>query len=86
MGPVPLDLMQEWDQLEPDMARAIDIVPEKVIDYIRESVVPRAAFDGSAFTRRELRLMEELALRFRDELARPVDRFTHEHRGPWVKI
>ena len=40
MGPVPLDLMQEWDQLEPDMARAIDIVPEKVIDYIRERSCP----------------------------------------------
>lgn len=35
MGPVPLDLMQEWDQLEADMATAVKIVPEKVIDYIR---------------------------------------------------
>ena len=30
--------------------------------------------------------MEELALRFRDELTRPLIGFTHEDRGPWVKI
>ena len=42
MGPVPLDLMQEWDELESDMADAIEIVPEKAIDFIRELVVPRS--------------------------------------------
>jgi hypothetical protein len=86
MGPVPLDLMQEWDQLEPDMANAVDIVPEKVIDYIREEVVPKIAFDPSAFTRRELRLMQDIAARFRDELTKPLIGFTHEDRGPWDKI
>ncbi len=86
MGPVPLDLMQEWDQLEPDMANAIDIVPEKVIDYIRERVVPKVAFDPSSFTRRELRLMHDIGARFRDELTKPLVGFTHEDRGPWDKI
>ncbi len=41
-GPVPIDIMQEWDQLEPDLAAAIDIVPEQVIDFVREKVVPSA--------------------------------------------
>jgi uncharacterized phage-associated protein len=86
MGPVPLDLTQEWDQLEPDMAKAVDIVPEKVIDYIRERVVPKVGFDESPFTRRELRLMQELSARFRDELTKPLIGFTHEDRGPWDKI
>lgn len=86
MGPVPLELVQEWEQLEPDMATAIDIVPEKVIDYVRERVVPKASFDASHFTRRELRLMEDLAARFRDELTKPLIGFTHEDRGPWDKI
>jgi hypothetical protein len=27
MGPVPLELMQKWDQLENDMAQAVKIVP-----------------------------------------------------------
>ena len=39
--------MQEWDELESDMADAIEIVPEKVIDFIRELVVPKVAFDDS---------------------------------------
>src|SRR5260370_37737235 len=35
MGPVPLSLMQEWDQLESDIADAIAIVRERAIDFIR---------------------------------------------------
>ena len=64
MGPVPLDLYQEWDALEPDFAEAVDIVPEQVIDFVREAVRPKRAFDDSHFTRRELRLMTELAIAF----------------------
>jgi uncharacterized phage-associated protein len=86
MGPVPLELMQEWDQLEADMAAAVQIVPEKVIDYIRERVVPISSFDDSQFTPRELRLMTELADKFKDELTKPLIGFTHEDRGPWDKI
>ncbi len=86
LGPVPLELMQEWDQLEPDLAAAVDIYPERVIDYTRELVVPKAEFDGSHFTRRELRLMEQLAARHRDEMTQPLIGFTHAERGPWDKI
>jgi uncharacterized phage-associated protein len=86
MGPAPLELMQEWDQLSPDLAAAIDIQPEQVIDYTRERVVPRVAFDDSAFTKRELRHLEELAARFRDDYTQPLVNITHDERGPWVKI
>lgn len=86
MGPVPFELVQEWDELEPDLATAIDIIPERVIDYTRERVVPKTKFDDTPFTKRELRLMHELALRFRDEFTRPMVNFTHFERGPWDKI
>jgi uncharacterized phage-associated protein len=86
MGPVPLELMQEWDQLEPDLAAAIDIQLERVIDFTRERAVPKAAFDDSPFTKRELRLMEELAARFRDDFTQPLVNITHAERGPWDKI
>lgn len=86
LGPVPLDLMQEWDRLEPDLAAAIDIQPERVIDYMRERAVPKVAFDDSSFTKRELRLMEELAARFRDDYTEPLVNITHAERGPWDKI
>lgn len=86
MGPVPIDIMQEWDQLEPDLAVAIDIVPEQMIDFVRERVVPKRTFDDNAFTKRELRLMNNLADKFRDELTKPLISYTHAERGPWDKI
>ncbi len=86
MGPVPLELMQEWEDLDPDMAKAIDIVPEPVIDFIRERVVPKMQFDDALFTRRELRLMAELSAQFFGELTKPLIGFTHAERGPWDKI
>ena len=78
--------MQEWDEPEADIASAINIVPEKAIDFIRELVVPKVAFDDSLFTRRELRLMCELSTNFADELTKPMIGFTHEERRPWDKI
>jgi hypothetical protein len=86
MGPVPRDLMQEWDEIESDMADAIDIVPEKLIAFIRELVVPKVAFNDSFFSRRELRLMHDFSVTFADELTKPLIGFTHEERGPWDKI
>jgi uncharacterized phage-associated protein len=86
MGPVPLELMQEWEQPEADLAAAIDIRPELVIDYTRERAVPRLPFDDALFTKRELRLMRDLAARFRDDLTQPLVNITHEERGPWDKI
>lgn len=86
MGPVPLEFYQEFDALEPDLAAAIDITPEKVIDYTRERVVARVDFVDKHFTRRELRLMEELAVRFRDSLSKPMVDVTHAELGPWQTI
>ncbi len=86
LGPVPLALVQEWDQLQPDLAGAVEIVHEPVIDYTRQLVVPRVQFDDSQFTKRELRLMGQLAARYRDEMTRPLIGFTHADRGPWDKI
>jgi uncharacterized phage-associated protein len=86
LGPVPEPLMQEWEQLGPDLAAAVTIEPERVIDHVRETVVPKVGFDDSLFTKRELRLMRELAGRFRDEMTQPMVNYTHAERGPWDKI
>lgn len=86
MGPVPSELVQEWDEPEADFSKAVDIVPTKVIDHVREHVAPRVQFDDSQFTKRELRIMQELADRFRDDYAMPMINVTHQERGPWSKI
>lgn len=85
-GPVPVELAQEWDQLEPDMAAAIRIVPEQVIDHVRELVVPTVQFDDSLFTRREVGLMQRIARQHARDLSRPMVNVTHEERGPWAAI
>lgn len=86
LGPVPMSLYEEWDALAPDFADAIDIVPEQVIDYERLTVRPKRPFDDSFFTRRELRLMEQLAERFRTDYSQPLINVTHQERGPWSAI
>jgi hypothetical protein len=83
---VPVELAQEWDQLEPDLAAAIEIVPEKVIDYERERVVPKVRFDDSLFSRRELALMQRIVEQHAKDLSRPMVNVTHEERGPWATI
>ena len=37
-GPVPIDLMAEWEQMEPDLASVVHIVEEQVIDFVRQTV------------------------------------------------
>ena len=86
MGPVPIALFEEWDALEPDFADAVEIVPEQIIDYVRETVRPKRAFDDSQFSRRELRLLAQLAERFRVDYSRPMINVTHAERGPWDAI
>lgn len=86
MGPVPTDFYQEWDDLAPDLAGAITIEPTKVIDYVREEVIPRQAFDDAHFSKRELRIMQTLAERFREEMSRPMVDVTHREFGPWAAI
>ncbi len=39
-GPVPVALDQEWEEPEADLAAAITIQPERIIDYVRETVAP----------------------------------------------
>jgi uncharacterized phage-associated protein len=85
-GPVPVQVMQEWDDPEPDLAAAISIQPEKVIDYVRETVVPRVPFDDSHFTRRDLRIMEELVAQYRDTYSPMMIDVTHAENGAWAKI
>ncbi|MGH8251370.1 MAG: Panacea domain-containing protein [Steroidobacteraceae bacterium] len=86
LGPVPIALMQEWDAREPDLAAAIDVVPEPVFDFDRLRVESKVTFDDSQFTKRELQLMRELAERHQNDMTAMLVGLTHEERGPWDKI
>jgi len=85
-GPVPVALDQEWEEPEPDMAEAIRIEPEKVIDYVRETVSAQAGFDDSHFSKRELRIMAALVDKYRDELSYSMIDVTHAENGAWARV
>lgn len=86
LGPVPIVLMQEWEQPEPDFLESLRIEPEQVIDHVRQTVRPITEFDDSHFSRRELRLMEHFANEFQDALSQPMIDATHAEGMPWFKV
>jgi len=86
MGPVPAALVQIWDDLDADLAEAIEIRPEKVYDYVRENVVPKRRFDDTHFTPRELRILGELAARYVEDLSEKLIDVTHDENGAWASV
>ena len=87
-GPVPLDLMEEWEQLDPDLAQVVHIVPEPVISYVRQTVKANEGveFDDDEFTPRQLRIMDELAARYRETMSDKMIDVTHAQNGAWDKV
>lgn len=87
-GPVPIELMEEWDDMSEDIARVVHIAREKVIDYTRDTVKVNEGvhFDAEDFTPRQLRIMEELVARYRDTFSPTMIDVTHEQNGAWDKI
>jgi len=83
MGPVPAGLVQEWDDMNDELAGAIRIVPEQVFDHWREKIVPLRPFDSSQFTKRQLRLLEQIASQYRDAPSATMIDVTHAENGAW---
>jgi len=86
MGPVPAALVQIWDDLDPDLAEAIEIRPEKVYDYVRENVIPKRRFDDAHFSPRELRILADLAAHYADGLSEKMIDITHAENGAWASV
>lgn len=86
MGPVPISLWTEWPHPRPDMARAVIISRERVYDYWRDNVYPRADFDPNHFTKRELRLMKSLVDQYGDNISGEMIDVTHAENGAWEKV
>lgn len=85
-GPVPTDLMQEWEELEDDLADAITIEPVQIIDYVRENVNSHTDFNSEHFSKREIRIMEDLARMYGEEQSPRMIDVTHAENGAWAKV
>ena len=87
-GPVPIELMEEWDDLSEDLEKVIHIQSEQVIDYRRDRVVVNdgVMFDDENFTERQLRIMQALADKYCDTYSPKMIDVTHEQNGAWDKV
>lgn len=87
-GPVPVELMEEWEELSDDLAEVVHIVEERVYDFDRQTVKVNngVQFDPDDFTPRQIKLMEQLAARYADTYSPRMIDVTHEQNGAWDKI
>ena len=87
-GPVPTILMEEWEELSPDLAQAVHIVEEKVIDYERQAVKVNqgVAFDDAFFSPRQLGIMQTLADKYYKTYSPKMIDVTHQQNGAWDKV
>ncbi len=87
-GPVPTDLMEEWEELGPDLAQAVHIVEEQVYDFARQTVKVNEGmqFDDEFFTPRQLSIMQTLADKYRETYSPEMIDVTHEQNGAWDKV
>lgn len=87
MGPVPVELKREWDDgFGKDLAAAIWINRNKVVDYCREQVIAELDFDDQFFSRRELKILEGLANRYRYSKASDMVEVTHAENEAWKRV
>lgn len=87
MGPVPVDLYEEVDMPEPDMADRVEFIEKPTRRGSPMLVVrPISDFDDAHFTKRELRIMRSLADEYRDTQAENMIEATHLENQPWHKI
>lgn len=85
-GPVPTELVQQWDALDDDLAAAFEIRQELVINFVRDNVVAKVPFLPDHFTKRELRLMQGLADQYRDTMSTDIIDVTHAENGAWDTV
>jgi len=80
MGPVPVPVFDELSgAMKPDFAVAIRTVVHNEL----QRIIPRQKFDGKYFTKREKRILENLAFIFKDAQADDMIESTHLYNSPW---
>jgi uncharacterized phage-associated protein len=87
-GPVPIELMEEWEDLGPDLAALVHIVGEQVFDHERQAVKVNEGveFDPEPFSPRQLRIMQALADEHRPAFSPKMIDVTHAQNGAWDRV
>ncbi len=80
MGPVPKDLFEELSgTMKPDMKAAIHDLPEEGFQQIK----PKKKFDAQYFSKKEMKLLDDLSFIFKDAKADAMVESTHLKNEPW---
>ncbi|MRW83034.1 DUF4065 domain-containing protein [Pseudoduganella sp. FT26W] len=85
-GPVPVELHNEVDAPKGDLADKVAMESYAWAGGNGLTITPKAEFDSSFFSKRELRLLDRLASEFRTTLSKDMIERTHLENEPWDKV
>jgi uncharacterized phage-associated protein len=86
MGPVPVDLYAEFDVPAADMLSRVQFDPIPVKNGLMIYIKPVAEFDNSYFSKRELRIMEQLVSQYYETSAEEMIEASHLEHKPWQRV
>jgi uncharacterized phage-associated protein len=86
LGPVPATVLAEFEQPADDFEQSIDVVREPFFNFRRQRVTAKTDFNSSLFSRRELRLLEEIATKYREQTATEMVDVVHAENGVWDRV
>jgi len=88
-GPAPSELWHELSAPRPDLASAVAVwtVRDDLTDAaLRRDIRAKHQFDSQYFSKREMAIMERLALYFKETRGDDMSEFSHVREMPWSKV
>ena len=87
MGPLPETLNAGIDFPEPDLSRRVAVDQVTTFDgHGMQKIRPLEEFDSKNFSKREIRLLQEIANQYKDFKAQDMVNVTHEIGSPWHEV
>lgn len=88
-GPAPSELWHELQNPSEDLRKSVSVTPvrDNITDEtLRRDIKPRAPFDSTIFTKREMKILERLAFFFMETRGEDMSEFSHAKNLPWGKV
>ena len=86
MGPVPKVLHQAIQNNDEELLEHFEIEHHFTGEYESISLKSRRPFERKYFSRRELKLLEEIATNFYMQTGKEMEDFTHREGTPWHRV
>ena len=90
MGPVPNSLYDKINK-QMELKKFFKFIPESFLDpdFKKDKVIriiPKVKFNKKLFSKRELRIMENLIYLYKDIKSKDMTEISHDRKGPWYKV